>query len=107
MNSNVLLVYYQLKRYLEINIPVKALQYLLEHDDKAEVIFDYFKEQIALGKESIHFRGRLLLFIKNIKSNPSTNNLRPIVVTSILIKTLEKIIVNRVDDLLVKNIDPN
>ena len=44
------------------------------------------------GEKSVHFKGRLLLFIKDLNKNPSVNNLRPIVVASNLVKILEKII---------------
>ena len=43
-----------------------------------------------------HFTSRLMLLVKNPKELPSINNLRPIAISSNLIKIVEKIIFNRI-----------
>ena len=48
-----------------------------------------------MGPKSIHFTGRMILFIKNPLKDPSINNLRPITVSSVLIKVLENIILRQ------------
>lgn len=48
------------------------------------------------GVESIHFTSRLMLLVKDSKKLPSNNNLRPICISSSVIKTLETIIMMRI-----------
>jgi len=59
------------------------------------------------GVHSQHFIGRLLLLIKDDSRPPSIGNLRPITISSNLVKIFEKIIENRCKEKLEENIDPN
>ena len=52
-------------------------------------MFAYFKRQIALGRKSRHFIGRLMLLIKDESKPASNSNLRPIAISSNIIKIYE------------------
>ena len=52
----------------------------------------YIVKEIIKGSQSDHFIGRLLLFIKDAEKIPSASNLRPINISSVIIKGLEQFI---------------
>lgn len=72
----------------------------LVQDEDPEIMFRYFKKEIAKGWNSTHFEGRLMLLIKDSERTPSNANLRPISISSTVIKTFEQILKNRLEDIL-------
>ena len=60
-----------------------------------------------MGHKSIHFIGRMILFIKDIKKKPSVENLRPITVSSVLVKVLENIVLKRCKNRLLQSLNRN
>jgi len=65
---------------------------------------EYMKTELTKGVRSRHFIGRLLLLIKDGTKPPSIGNLRPITVSSNIVKIFEKVIENRCKEALEKNI---
>ena len=64
----------------------------------------YMKRELVKGINSGHFVGRLMLLIKNPDKPPSIGNLRPITISSNIVKIYEKIIENRCKEAMVQNI---
>lgn len=55
----------------------------------------------------MHFTGRLMLLIKNEDKPASNNNLRPIAISSNIVKIFEQILKNRLGDKLEQAMDKN
>ena len=55
----------------------------------------YIQKEFILGERSLHFIGRFMLLIKDSSKLPSIGNLRPITISSTIIKTVEKVIERR------------
>lgn len=60
-----------------------------------------------MGAKSRHFVGRLMLLIKDGSKPASNSNLRPIAISSNVIKIYEQILKNRIDDVLESSMDKN
>lgn len=69
-------------------LPIRVVRRLVCSEEK-ERIFQYFKAEILKGWRSPHFTGRLMLLIKDEEIPPSNSNLRPISISSTIVKTLE------------------
>ena len=89
-------------------LPARALKYIVEKGGELKArLFDYFKKQILKGKDSVHFTGRLMLLIKNEDKPASNSNLRPIAISSNIVKIFEQILKNRTETILENAMDHN
>jgi len=83
-------------------IPLQTIKELLLDVDRHEETWQYIMEELIKGRNSIDFKSRLMLLIKDDSKPPSTKNTRPIAISSNLVKLLEKVIQNRIQDVLEK-----
>ena len=65
--------------------------------------FRYFKELLTFGRKGPHTVGRLVLIKKKPLEITNENNLRPIVVGSVMIKILENIMLKNGKEILLNS----
>ena len=70
-------------------------------------MFEYFIQELLKGKDSRHFRGRMLLLLKKTDKLASLSNLRPITISSVFTKILETIILMKCKDRMIESINRN
>ena len=81
---------------------IKELSKYEQNEEIANLIHRYFQEFIKKGSKGPHATGRLILIQKKPNQIPNENNLRPIVVGSVMIKTLENIMLKSAKEKFLK-----
>ena len=76
---------------------------MINYNNIIEILLKYFKRFIKNGNLGPHTIGRLILIKKKPKEIPNNNNLRPIVISSIIMKLLETILLNNAKQILLNS----